>query len=166
MAAGPDEARRPGGGNRLLLHLVHPLVDQRVDDGVELGAQVGLGEDDLAEPFPVQVAVRLEHLRAEHGGDLPESRGAGLDDLPRGHVRVHDRGAAIGEPPRHLALPGTDPPGKPDPKHAIQLLRQKASGRSSRRELRPLIVLGDWRLSPGSALVAGQLVAQRREGLI
>jgi hypothetical protein len=41
-----------------------------VDDRVELGAQARIAEHDLAEPLPVQRAVRAEHPLAEGLGDL------------------------------------------------------------------------------------------------
>ena len=101
----------------LAVQLAHPLVHQGVHDGVQLRAQAGLGEDQLAQAVPVQAAVRPDHLRAEHRGDLAQPGSAGLHHLAGGLVRVHDRGPARGEPPRHLALAGTDPAGEPDPKH-------------------------------------------------
>ena len=83
---------------------LHPLADQRVHDLVELAAQPGIGEHDLAEALPVQRAVRAEHVLAEGRGDPGQPGRAGLDHLPGGHVRVDEHRAVLRQPPGHLAL--------------------------------------------------------------
>ena len=81
-------------------------------------AQLGVGEDDLAELLPVQGAVRGQHAGAEHADHLGQAGGARLDDLAGHLVGVDDQRAVAGQPPGHLALAGADPAGQADLKHA------------------------------------------------
>jgi DNA-binding SARP family transcriptional activator/pimeloyl-ACP methyl ester carboxylesterase len=64
-----DGARRPGGLHGGAFGCLHPLADQGVHDLIQLGAQARIAEHDLAQPLPVQRAVRAEHPFAEGAGD-------------------------------------------------------------------------------------------------
>ena len=62
-------------------------------------------------------AVQPQHTRPEGLRDPLQAGGPPLDHRTGGRVRVqHDR-AERGEPPRHLALAGSDSAGQPDAQH-------------------------------------------------
>jgi hypothetical protein len=85
-----------GGG---LFELAGAGAHEGVHDRVERGELRGVGEDDGAEPRPVQTAVGREHLLAEGLHDRGESRGPGCDDLACDAVRVDQHGTALDEQP-------------------------------------------------------------------
>src|SRR5690606_12420170 len=124
-----DDGVRRGG----LLQLRHARADLGVDDPVEDLELLGIGEDDRAEPRPVEGAVGPQHLVAERLDDLGEPGGARLDDLACDLVGVdHDR-AALGEPAGHLALAGTDSAGETDLQHARSIpIAQRSQRRWTR----------------------------------
>ncbi|BFO20618.1 hypothetical protein SHKM778_70060 [Streptomyces sp. KM77-8] len=91
-----DDDGVPGGG---LLQLAGASADQRVDDRVEDGQPLRVGEDDGPQPGPVQAAVGGENLRAEGVHDGREARRARFHDLARDPVGVDQHGPALDEQP-------------------------------------------------------------------
>ncbi len=83
------------------------------------GALVGLGEDDGAQPAPIEPAIGVEHLIAEMRGDLGQGRLAGLDDLAGHVVGIDPRHAVGGEGPGDGALAGGDAAGHADGQGAV-----------------------------------------------
>ena len=65
-------------GDRLAFHC---CADGRMQDCLEPGACRGVAEDDLAQPTPIEPAVRVEYVTAEGLCDCGQRRLAGLDLL-------------------------------------------------------------------------------------
>ena len=89
-----------------------------MNDRVQLGAQVCVAEDDLAQPLPVQGAVLGQDSRAEHADHLGQAGGVRFDYFPGHHVRVDDQRPVAGQPAGDLALAGADAPGQAHFNHA------------------------------------------------
>ena len=58
---------------------------------------VGVGEDTTGQFIAAQTAIRSGDLRAKGRHDLGQGRLAGLNDLARQVVGIHDRNAALPE---------------------------------------------------------------------
>lgn len=86
-------------GPRPALQLGRPGADQGVDDGIEGGQALGVGEHDGAELRPVERPLRGEDAVAEGLHDGREPRGAGLHDLAGDPVRVDQDGPVRDEQP-------------------------------------------------------------------
>ena len=138
------------------LQLGHALADPGVDDRVQLQAQRFVGEHQLPQPARSRLPSARSTSGPNSGDHLGQAGGAGGHHLPRQRVGVDDDRAVGRQPPRDLALARADPAGEPDPErpHASQ-----ASGPYSGPQ-------GPLRQAAGSALAAGQLVAQGRERLV
>ena len=101
------------GQDALLAH-----VDGRMRDLLEALSALGVAEDDGAEALSIQVAVGLQHIRPELGGDLGERGLAGHHHLAGEEVRVDHLRAEVGEHLAHRALAGGDAAGQADEEEA------------------------------------------------
>ncbi|CAM5689481.1 hypothetical protein SALBM311S_00253 [Streptomyces alboniger] len=91
-----DDDRVLGGGG---FQFAGAGPHQGVDDRVQYGELLGVGEDDGAEPGPVQASVGGEHVGAEGLDDRGEARSSRRDDLTRDAVGVDQHGTALHEQP-------------------------------------------------------------------
>jgi len=80
----------------------------RMGDGFELRAHPRIREDDLAEHFPVDPAVRRQDLLSEPTDDLDVGGLPRRGDLPGDPVRIHDGNIFLPEKACHGALTGPD----------------------------------------------------------
>src|SRR5580704_14582348 len=90
------------------IQLAHPSADARVDDRVEDGELLLIGEDDVPESDAIQRPVRAEHVRAECRDHCGEPVRIGRNDLPCDQVGVDDDSTLRGKALRYLALAGSD----------------------------------------------------------
>ncbi len=81
------------------LQLPGPPADQGVDDLVEDGQLLGVGEDDGAQLGAVQGAVRGEHVLPEGLDDRRQPGSSGRDDLARDAVGVDQHAPVAHEQP-------------------------------------------------------------------
>jgi DNA-binding SARP family transcriptional activator/pimeloyl-ACP methyl ester carboxylesterase len=132
-----DGAGWLGGLHGGLFGRLHPLADQGVHDLVELGPQPRIAEHDLPQPFPVQRAVRPEHLLAEHLGDPRQPGRPGDDHFPGGHVRVDEHGTVVRQPPGYFALARPDASGEPHPQQREPSYVLAVHGQGRRCRVRP-----------------------------
>jgi hypothetical protein len=91
-------------GPRRSLQLRHPGPHPRVNDRVQLPAQLRIGEDDIPQSRPVQLTIRAQNLFSERLDDLGQPIGSGGDDIPSDRVGVDDDRPLGGQPLGHLAL--------------------------------------------------------------
>ena len=61
-----------------------------MQNGFKFFAGVGVGENDLRQLITAQPAIGRDNAFAENGLDFHQGGPAGLDELPRQFVRVHD----------------------------------------------------------------------------
>ena len=66
------------------------FADARVQNGFKFFPGVGVGENDLRQLITAQPAIGRDNAFAENGLDFHQGGPAGLDELPRQFVRVHD----------------------------------------------------------------------------
>src|SRR5580704_10605418 len=99
-----DDRAWPGA----VLQLAHASADARVDDRVEDGELLLIGEDDVPESDAIQRPVRAEHVRAECRDHCGEPVRIGRNDLPCDQVGVDDDSTLRGKALRYLALAGSD----------------------------------------------------------
>jgi hypothetical protein len=95
-----------------------PLTDQRVHDGVQLGALFVVDERLGRQCRPVQRPVRQQDVLAELLDQLGQPLGAGFDDLARDDVTVDDDAATFSERGGHRRLAGANTAGQTDAQHA------------------------------------------------
>ena len=76
-------------------HLLVALADPWVQDGFELPAPLGRREHDLAHLLAIQLALVVEHLRAERLDDVAEPTAARRHDHARELVGRHDGDAVL-----------------------------------------------------------------------
>src|ERR1035437_10769680 len=102
-----DDCGRPeslGGVDRIFLEPSHG----RVDDRLEFGEAVGVGEDEVAQGGAIQRAVGAPVLPAEAADYGVGDRRPGRHDAPRQLIGVDDGRATVGEPAGHGRLAATD----------------------------------------------------------
>ena len=68
-----------------------------MQDGFEFFAGVGIRKDNLGEGGAIQFAGRTDDLAAESGLDVRERGLAGLDELARDFIGIHNLRAAFAE---------------------------------------------------------------------
>jgi hypothetical protein len=70
-------------------------LDARVEDGFELFASLGIGEDAVGESLAEEPAIGAEDGGAEESPNFREGRLARFDDFAGEEVGVHDRNGAF-----------------------------------------------------------------------
>ena len=159
------------GQDALLAH-----VDGRMRDLLEALSALGVAEDDGAEALSIQVAVGLQHICAELGGDLGERRLAGITTSRARRSASTTLRAEVGEHLAHRALAGGDAAGQADEEEAPHRPALAASpAPRSVTERTPVLswrkrLIARSRLSPRAAVVPRTPVSRgepphRRRGL-
>jgi hypothetical protein len=101
------------------LDMIKPaLADARMEDGFELLALFGPGENDPGEFTAAEVASGIDDFRTEGGTDLLERRLAGLDKLAGEFVGVNDGKAAAREDGSGRGFTHADAAREADDNHA------------------------------------------------
>ena len=88
--------------------------DRGMGDGFQPAARGGIGENTPCQRGAVQLAVREEHVRAEHLPNTLPGRLAHGHHLPGDLVRIDDRNAELSEVVSRKRFPAGDSPGEPD----------------------------------------------------
>ena len=118
-----DEGRLHDGGTMSLAldpgdRFLHRSEDRRMGDPFQSFAGPGIGEDDLAEAFPVDRSVAPNDPVAERLNDgvvRPSSRGR---HFPRDPVGIEDRDPLFAQHRGDRAFPRADVPRQPEYPHA------------------------------------------------
>jgi hypothetical protein len=93
-----------------------------VHDALEIRACGGVSEHDRSELRAVDRSVSRQHVGAEARRDGGRRFRPGSDDAVRQFVGVQRRNPARPQLLEHVALPGRDPAGQRDSKHAPPIL--------------------------------------------
>ena len=116
-------------GRQLLLQLSCPGPDGWVDDSLQLPPCCWIGEDQRAQPGPVEAGT-VEYAESKPLHDCRQRRRSGLYHLASQQISVDDDGPAFGEPFSDGALSRGDSSGEGDSQHLGSLVSRQATALS------------------------------------